>query len=299
MADGQNPRADANRITRDYFDSLLLEMRHLDGAVPDTTLRLFGRSFATPVMMAALSHLNQCCDDGMVEMAKGALAAGAVNWSGMGDLDELERITQTGAPTIKIIKPHADDAEVFRRIAHAEQCGCLAVGMDIDHAFSGRGEPDVVVGLPMQPKSTAQLAAFVKATKLPFVVKGVLSVTDAKKCVDVGAQAIVVSHHHGILPFAAPPLLLLPDIARAVGGQLKIFVDCCVETGADVYKALALGADAVCAGRVMMEPLRRDKSEGVRAEVERITAELRGVMARTGAPDITHIDPSVLHRRDF
>lgn len=292
-------RSDANQITRDYFDSLLVEMRHMDGVLPDTTLELFGERFATPVMMAALSHLNSCCEEGMAQMALGAKAAGAVNWAGMGERDELERICQTGARTIKIVKPYADDAEIISRLEHAERCGCMAVGMDIDHAFSGKGAYDVVLGLNMQPKSQAQMRRFVRATRLPFVVKGVLSVTDAKKSVDIGASAIVVSHHHGILPYAVPPLLVLPDIARAVGGDVRVFVDCGVESGLDVFKALALGADAVCAGRVVMEPLRREQAEGVRREVERITAELRGAMARTGSPDVRHIDPGVLHRRDF
>ena len=86
---------DANRITREYFDSLLIEMRHIDAVIPDTTLNLYGEIFSTPVMMAALSHLNKCHEDGMVEMARGAKAANAVMWAGMGDYDELERITAT------------------------------------------------------------------------------------------------------------------------------------------------------------------------------------------------------------
>lgn len=290
-------RSDANRITRDYFDSLLLEMRHMDGVKPDTGFELFGEKFATPVMMAALSHLNGCCDDGMVEMARGAAAAGAVNWAGMGDRAELERICATGARTVKIIKPYADDDEILDRIRHAESCGCMAVGMDIDHAFSGSGEHDVVLGLQMEPKSREQMKRFVNAAALPFVVKGVLSVTDALKCVEIGADAIVVSHHHGILPYAVPPLMVLPDIVKAVDGRLKIFVDCCVESGYDVFKALALGADAVCAGRVIMEPLRREQSEGVRKDILRMTDELKGAMARTGAACLSGISADVLHRR--
>lgn len=290
-------RSDANQITRDYFESLLIEMRHMDGVLPDTSFELFGETFDTPVMMAALSHLNNCCDDGMVEMAKGAKAANAVNWAGMGDKAELERICASGARTIKIIKPYISDEEIIDRIEHAEANGCMAVGMDIDHSFSGRGEFDVVLGLKMEPKTQAQMKRFVNSTKLPFVVKGVLSVTDAKKCVDIGAKAIVVSHHHGILPYAVPPLMVLPEIVKAVGGQVKIFVDCCVESGLDVFKALALGADAVSAGRVIMEPLRKEQAEGVRKDILRMTSELKGAMARTGAARLADIDSSVLHQR--
>lgn len=299
MAEGNGRRSDANDITRDYFDSILLEMRHIDGVLPDTSMELFGERFLTPVMTAALSHLDNLCPNGMARQALGAKAAGAVNWAGMGDCAELERICQTGARTIKIIKPYEDDAVIFSRIRHAEECGCFAVGMDIDHAFGGNGQYDVVLGLPMRPKSLEQLRSFVKATKLPFIVKGVLSVTDAVKCADIGVRGIVVSHHHGILPYAVPPLAVLPDIVKAVNGRLEIFADCGFETGTDVYKALALGARAVCAGRVVMEPLRLKQAQGVTETLERMTAELRGAMARTGACDLAHIDPGVLRRRDF
>lgn len=70
---------DSNQITREYFDSLLVEMRHLDGALPETGLELFGEQFRTPVMTAALSHLGNVRENGMVQMAEGARLAGAVS----------------------------------------------------------------------------------------------------------------------------------------------------------------------------------------------------------------------------
>ena len=122
----QKNMGNSDRITREYLDSLLLEMRHIDNVKPDTTFKLYGEEFTTPVMMAALSHLNNLHDDGMVEMARGAKLAGAVNWAGMGDKEELERITATGARTIKIIKPYENNDDIFERIEHAEKCGVLA-----------------------------------------------------------------------------------------------------------------------------------------------------------------------------
>jgi hypothetical protein len=62
--------SDANQITRDYFDSLLIEMRHMDAVLPSTTLKLYGETFSSPIMTAALSHLNKCHPGGMVELAK-------------------------------------------------------------------------------------------------------------------------------------------------------------------------------------------------------------------------------------
>lgn len=285
---------DSNKITREFFDSILLEMRHIDAVIPSTKLELFGETFDTPIMMAALSHLNKIRDHGMAEMAKGALAAKAVNWSGMGDEAELEEITATGARTIKIIKPHADNDLIFRKIEHAERCGVMAVGMDIDHSFSGNGQFDIVMGLPMASKSLKEIKGFIQATKLPFIVKGVLSEQDAAKCLEAGARGIVVSHHHGIMNYSVPPLMILPKIAKIIDHKIPVFVDCGIMSGMDTFKALALGAAAVSAGRVIMEPLGKNGAEGVTNQIKKMTEELAGVMARTNSPDIKHIDPSVL-----
>jgi len=284
----------SDRITREYLDSLLLEMRHIDNVKPDTTFKLYGEEFSTPVMMAALSHLNNLHDDGMVEMARGAKLAGAVNWAGMGDKEELERITATGARTIKIIKPYENNDDILERIAHAEKCGALAVGIDVDHAFNGSGEYDNVLGYAMRPKSFEEIREFAASTKLPFIIKGVLSEKDAYKCLQAGVRGIVVSHHHGIMEYALPPLKVLPSICKVIAGQIPVFVDCGIISGMDAYKALALGATAVSAGRVIMEPLRENGAEGVCKKVQQMTAELKGVMARTGCADLAHMDASVI-----
>ena len=138
------------------------------------------------------------------------------------------------------------------------------------------------------------LASFVRATKLPFIIKGVLSTQDAKKCLEIGAGGIVVSHHHGIMDYAIPPLMALPAISEEIQGKIPIFVDCGVENAMDVYKALALGATAVSVGHAMMKPLTQEGASGVSIKVEEMTANLAGVMARTAAPTLAEIDPSVI-----
>ncbi|HEY5563010.1 MAG TPA: alpha-hydroxy acid oxidase [Clostridiaceae bacterium] len=289
---------DSNQITREYFDSLLIELRYIDSVIPSTTLELYGEVFSTPIMTAALSHLNGCHPNGMTEMAKGAFAANAVMWAGMGDETELESITATGAKTIKIIKPYADNNMIFKKIEHAEKCGALAVGMDIDHAFNGKGQYDTVLGFPMSVKTLDEIKSFIKATNLPFIIKGVLSEQDAYKCIEAGAKGIVISHHHGIQDFAVPPLMILPKIAKAVDHSVPIFVDCSFSSGMDVFKALALGATAVSVGRALMNPLSEDGANGLQKKIEDMTEELSGAMARTCSKDIMHIDSSVIWKRD-
>ena len=81
---------DSNEITRKYFDSLLLEMRHIDAVKPDTSITIFGEKFDSPVATAALSHMNNQTENGMAKMALGAKMAGCLCFSGMGEKEEID-----------------------------------------------------------------------------------------------------------------------------------------------------------------------------------------------------------------
>ena len=294
-------KGNSDQITRDYFDSLLLETRYMDAVLPSVKMDLWGHTYDTPIMTAALSHLHSkvvvgenCVQDGMTVYAEAARQVNTLHWVGMGSDEELEQIAATGARCIKIIKPHADNNEVLRKMEHAVKCGCVAVGMDIDHAFDGKGGYDNVFGLEMRPKTTREIASFVQAAGVPFVVKGVLSVQDAVRCAEAGCAGILVSHHHGMIPYAVPPLMVLPEILKAVGPEIPVFVDCGIMSGVDAYKCLALGAKAVGVGRHLM-PLLRKGPDAVAGRMREMTAELAGVMSRTGVADLQHMDPSVVH----
>ena len=292
-----SPNSDS--ITRDFFDTLLIEPRYIDSDLPSTKLELYGKTFDTPIMTAALSHLGNTAKNGMVIYAQAAAQANAVHWVGMGEDKELEDICATGAATIKIIKPHADNNEVFRKIEHAKKAGCFAVGMDIDHAFNGNGDYDNVLGLPMKSKSTDELADFVKAAgDTPFIIKGVLSTKDAEKCLKAGCKGIQLSHHHGIMSYAVPPLMMLSEILQVTRGEIPVFVDCGIESGMDVYKCLALGATAVSVGRHLM-PLLKEGTDKTAARIKEMTGELAATMARTGVRDLKSFDPTVIHQRKF
>ena len=290
--------SNSDKITRDYFDSLLIETRYIDAVLPTTEMMLFGETFRTPIMTAALSHMHNSAQNGMRIYAQAAALSGAVHWVGMGSDEELEEIVATGARTIKIIKPHADNREVLRKIEHAVKTGCFAVGMDIDHAFNSEGGYDNVFGLPMKAKSTEELAEFVQAAGVPFIAKGVLSPHDAEKCLKAGCAGIVVSHHHGMIQYAVPPLMVLQDIISVTGDNIPVFVDCGIESGMDAYKCLALGAKAVSVGRHLM-PLLKKGADAVAQRINDMTAELAGVMARTGVSTLDKMDAIVIHRRAF
>jgi isopentenyl diphosphate isomerase/L-lactate dehydrogenase-like FMN-dependent dehydrogenase len=289
-----NVKSSSQQITREYFDSLLVEMRTIDSVEATTKTTLFGTELSTPVMVAALSNLDEVRPNGMVETAKGAAAAGTIMWSGIGPEDELEQLIASGARVIKIVKPYADKDLIFRKFEHAEKAGVLAVGMDTDYVFGRMHSKYSARGFPVSPKTLEDIKSFVKTVKLPFIVKGVLSERDAEKALEAGAGGIVVSHHNGVLDYAVPPLKILPRIKKLAGDKIPVFIDCGIKSGMDAFKALALGASGVCVGAQVIAGLSQNGAEGVQKVLEDITAELNWAMNMTGSPDPAHIDPSVI-----
>ncbi|MBP5331244.1 MAG: alpha-hydroxy-acid oxidizing protein [Lachnospiraceae bacterium] len=301
-----NRISDANVITARYMDSILITERLIDSVVADTKTEFFGETFDMPVMTPAFSHLGQYNGRETAGLEEYTIAAGKLNilnFVGMMENDRFESImkagAQTGAKTVRIVKPYADNGKVRDQMQFAAASGAFGIGMDIDHIF-GMGGLDVVIGEEMAVQTADMLRSYVESTALPFVVKGVLSAEDAVKCADIGASAIIVSHHHGRLPYAVPPMMVLPRIREALAGRnVKIIVDCGIASGADVYKALALGADAAAVGRSMLPSLEKNGMQGVADFITGVNNELRYIMSCTGFGSVREIDGSCLMMTGF
>ena len=289
--------SDANEITARYMDSILIEERLIDSVVADTTTTLLGETFSSPVLTPAFSHLKNYDGrehTGLEEYSIAAKNCNLLNFVGMMENNQFKKILDTGAKTVRIVKPYADNAKVRDQFKFAEDNGAFGIGMDIDHIFGTTGY-DIVIGEEMAAQTQDMIASYIASTKLPFVVKGVLSVADAVKCADAGAKAIIVSHHHGRLPYAVPPMMVLPEIKKALASRnVQIFVDCGIASGADVFKALALGADAAAVGRSMLPPLEKEGVPGVTIFIKSVTDELRFIMSSTGFTHTKDIDDSIL-----
>lgn len=293
---------DANVHNRNYLDNILVEMRVVDSVLPDLQTEIFGETFSSPIMMPAFSHLKIVGESGrdpMVEYAEAARQLNVVNWVGMEPDGEYGAIAAAGARTVRIIKPFADHDMILEQIRYAEEHGAIAVGVDIDHIAGKDGKYDVCDGLPLGPVLHEDLARWVSAAHVPFVAKGVLSVHDALAARDAGCSAIVVSHHHGRIPFGIPPVSVLPDIKKALEGSgVHIFADCAIDDGRDAFKALSLGAEAVSVGRGILSPLLKEGAGGVVRKVTKMNEELTEMMLYTGIRDTKSYDPSVLYLRD-
>ena len=130
----------------------------------------------------------------------------------------------------------------------------------------------------------------------PFILKGIMTVSGALKALEAGASGIVVSNHGGrVLDQCPATAEVLPAIVDAVGGRMTVLVDGGIRTGMDVFKALALGADAVLIGRPFVNMVYGGGAEGVQVYVDKLKAELADTMAMCGAHSLSDIKRSMIY----
>ena len=178
------------------------------------------------------------------------------------------------------------------KLEKAKKTGASIVGMDID--ASGLITLKLM-GRPVIPRPPEKLRKIIEATSMKFILKGIMTPGDAKLAVDVGASGIVVSNHGGrVLDYTPGVAEVLPNISKAVGGQIAIMADGGIRSGGDVLKMLALGADAVMIGRPFSVAAIGGLQEGVEKYIDEIKSELIQSMILTGCNDISSIDKAIL-----
>jgi len=147
------------------------------------------------------------------------------------------------------------------------------------------------------PWTWDQLAEATARQELPWIAKGILTKEAAAAALAAGASAILVSNHGGRQVDPAPASLdALPEVAVAVAGRAPVLLDSGVRTGADVFVALALGADAVVIGRLAAYGLAAAGEAGVRRVIELLAEELRTLMTLAGAQDVGSITSDMITR---
>lgn len=293
--------APAVKANRQYLDSLFYETRLFNPVDVDTSLNLFNLKLKTPVFCSAISRLPYMSETGMADIAKGIADAGSLMMLGIVNSADFQAVIDTGASVVWIVKPFRKTERIYDEIRQAESQGCVAVGMDIDHFYGAlMGGERVRAADQFGPQSTEELKQIISQTKLPFIVKGVLSVCDAEQALALGATAIIVSNHaSGSFNFSVPSMIALPKIVQSVGDKLTVLIDTGFENGEDVFKALAFGAKAVGFGSSMILALSADGSRGVKLLVDQITAALARTMAATGCADLSAINKSLITEIPF
>lgn len=287
------------------LERVKLNMRVIHNvADPDTSIELFGKKmdapiFAAPITGTTLNMGGKLTEREYIEpVVEGCVNSGI--YAMVGDtavdaflIENLDVLKCHDGNGIVFIKPW-DNENIIKKIRLAEEAGAFAVGVDIDAC----GLVTLSLhGKPVLPKDLEQIKELVKSTELPFILKGIMTVEDALMAVEAGADAIVVSNHGGrVLDFTPGAADVLPEIAKAVKGKIKILVDGGIRTGVDVVKMLGLGADAVLIGRPFVTASFGGATDGVETYVNKIKSELKGAMILTGCSNISEIDEKVIYR---
>ncbi|MCD6326370.1 alpha-hydroxy-acid oxidizing protein [bacterium] len=270
---------------------------------PDTSYDLFNLTLSCPILAAPMTGTNLNMGGAVTEeeyarlIVTGCKHAGTVCLVGDGALPTmyhagLGAIAECGGCGIPIFKPRVSRDAILERIKASEKAGCLAVGMDVDGA---RFLTMDMMQQPVESKSAEQLREIIAMTRLPFVVKGIMTVWDAVAAVEAGARAIVVSNHGGrVLDNMPGALDVLPKIVSVVRRRAKILVDGGVRSGADVLKCLALGAEAVLIGRPMAIAAFGGGIDGVEYYINSLREELESSMVLTGCESLDDITPDVV-----
>lgn len=265
---------------------------------PDTSVELFGRKFRYPFFAGPVGAVTLHYSDKYDDMAynrilvKACAENGIAAFTGDGTNPQVmqaacQAIGAADGLGIPTVKPW-DPATIQEKMALCKNAGCFAMAMDIDAA----GLPFLKnLNPPAGSKTVEELSEIVKMAGMPFIIKGVMTARGALKASQAGASAIVVSNHGGrVLDQCPATAEVLEDIVAALRGTgVKVLVDGGIRSGVDVFKALAMGADAVIIARPFVSAVYGGAEEGVKLYIDKIGGELADTMSMCGAKTLADI----------
>ncbi|MBP0449340.1 alpha-hydroxy-acid oxidizing protein [Kitasatospora sp. RG8] len=318
---------------REMFGRHALRPRTLvDVSACSTAVRLLGSDLQLPVGIAPMAYHRLVDPDGETATARAAGRAGALLVAGIFASRTLESIAAaaTGPLWLQLYWLRRRDA-LAALIERAEAAGFTALMLTVDAPRMGRRLRDLRNGFAVPPQiravnldpelmatshragagssgiadhaleqfdptlTWADLAWLRERTRLPLVLKGVLTAEDARLAAEHGVDAVVVSNHGGRqLDGALPALAALPEVASALPPEVPALLDGGVRTGTDIAVALALGARAVLVGRPVLWGLATGGEDGVARVLGLLRDELEHTLALLGRPTPAALDRSAL-----
>ncbi|HEY1560629.1 MAG TPA: alpha-hydroxy acid oxidase [Caulobacteraceae bacterium] len=303
---------------RRAFERIALRPRVLaDVGRIDTRAIVLGAAISSPILIAPTGPHAALCPEGEVATAEAAGKSGLGMVANSGSNRTIEDIAAvaTGPLWLQLyLFPERERTHALVRRAEAAGCGALV--LTADSPRFGRKEQSLrtenefdwpeagnLAGLPPAtkrpirgaPATWEDLDWLRDVTRLPIVLKGVLTAEDAAMAVDRQVAGIVVSNHGGRqLDGATASIEALPEIVAEVGGRAEIYLDGGIRRGTDVLKALALGARAVMIGRPVLWGLAVGAGAGALDVLEMLKRELELAMALAGRPGLADIDASLV-----
>ncbi|MGI8988234.1 MAG: alpha-hydroxy-acid oxidizing protein [Bryobacteraceae bacterium] len=303
-----------NREALDWVE--LLPRRLTDAAAPRTATEILGTKMAFPLLVSPTAGHGALDPDGEMATHKGAAAASntpmIVSNNSSFPFDKIAAAA-AGPVWFQLYPKPALDAN-RQALDKAQEAGCRAVVVTVDQQAtaserslhdrnlapirrtSARSAPPNPYRVPdyrlwYEWKFFDEIRPHVR---VPLLAKGILTAEDARLCLEHGLDGIYVSNHGGrSLDYAPSTLEVLPEIVDAVQGRVPILLDSGIRRGSDILKALALGANAVCIGRVPLWGLGAFGAAGVQRVLEILQAELVQAMSYAGRPTLASIDRSL------
>ncbi len=283
-----------------------------------TRIELFGQSFSHPVMLAPLAYQRLFHPDGEAASAMACAAQGGQMVVSSLASQSLETIIEAAdQPLWFQLYWQGDRQSTLRLVKRALSAGYQAIMFTVDAPVKQAtihlpaevsavnleapialdspisGESIVFDGWMQQAPGWNDVQWLREVVKVPLIIKGILHPDDASHAVALGCEGIVVSNHGGrVLDGVPGSLHMLPEIRRAISGKAKILFDSGIRNGSDVFKALALGADAVMIGRPYIWGLAASGALGVAHVIRLMRDELEMTMALCGAKNLQMIDSS-------
>ena len=265
---------------------------------PDLSSVMLGQKLSMPVAAAPMAAaLNMTHENAVVEMGAACGRAGVATSLGFPTGSVHVRDMMEVCPSVfRIIKPHRNEEVLVAELQKAEAEGAFAVGMDLDSICGLKtGDDAGHFGEITKAYSLDMLKEIRKCVQVPFIIKGVMSGADAEDACAAGADAMIVSTHAGYsLDCTLSPLEVLEEIRAAVGREKELYVDSGIRRGTDVVKAMAMGADAVLVGRLMIWGLLMDGADGVEWMFHLLREEMARCMRLIGVSGWKELDRSCL-----
>lgn len=310
------------RRNRTALDSLRLRPRIPDSRAPvDTRVSLFGEVLPHPILLAPTAYHRLVHVEGEVATARGAGEAEAILVVSTATTVQLEEVARAAtSPLWFQLYVQSRREFTLELVRRAEDAGCGALCLTVDNVRLGARDRQARSGFRLPPGVTTpylddlnagrrdlmsaepvaitweEVAWLRTMTPLAIVLKGVITAEDARRAVQVGAAAVIVSNHAGRNLDTLPATVeSLPEVAAAVDGRIPVLMDGGIERGTDVLKAMACGASAVLIGRPYLYGLGVAGSAGVARVVEILREETEEAMIACGVAALRDIDDTILY----
>jgi glycolate oxidase len=309
------------RRNRHALDSLAWLPRILrDVSAIDASATLLGETLRIPVLLSPMGSIARFDAEGALATARAVGAFGTLQFLSSHAENEIATL-QTGAklPLIYALHPYDDVAALDDEIDRVKAAGYRALSVATAWGYYSRRERDLMNGFAGKVDPLRSYAGFLRdqritgttpaellATRLSWglldrirarsgmkiVLKGVLTAADARLAVEHGVDVVYVSNNGGrAIDHARATIVTLPDIVAAVAGRAEVIVDGGFVRGSDVLKAIALGARAVCMGRMQAWALAASGQSGVTRMLEILEEEIVVTMGQIGVSRLEELNP--------